>query len=803
MHDLRHAIRMLLKSPGFTLTSVFMLALGIGGCTAIFTVVNSVLLRPLPYPHAERLVQLWEVATTGGRMNVPEANFADWERMAQSFEGMAMYNSALWPVIGGLEPVRVRVATVSSDFFNVLGIQPVMGRTPSLEAGEPSAVVSYGFWQRVMGSDTNLASKRLIWSGVAYSVAGVMPPGFSFPPGTEVWGPREFSSQGPPKPSRSAHNWSVIARLKDGSSLEAGRSEISTIVRQLREQFGGQDFTAVDGTAISLREQLTQNVRTALPVLFGSVLILLLIACANVSNLLLAHGAGRQQELAVRSALGAGRRDLIRLFVTQSLVLSALGAAGGVLIAVAGVDALLAISADNLPRIDEIQVDVPVLAFSIVMTLAVGLVLGIVPAYRIGRGNLDEVMKEGGRQSQGRSHRGTRSALIVSQVALTLMLLIGAGLLSRSFVRILQVQLGFETSNRLMVDLQVSRPSGVSSSNARPRFTAFYQELMQRIAAMPGVRSVGGISQIPLSGRDSNGRFGIEGGRNSGQYWPGYRVASAGYFETMGIPLIAGRVFDQADGAGSPQVAVISKTVADTVWPGEDPIARRITFGNMDGDPTLMTIVGIVGDVRQVGPEAPTRGEIYVNFLQRGPVDTFTVVVAATTAADGLARTIGSNVRQLNSEATVRFQTFEQAFSSVLANRRFNLLLLGVFGAVALALAMLGVYSVTAYAVAQRTQEIGIRMALGARPKDVVGLFVSDGARLVGIGIVLGVIGSIAASRVMTSLLYEVAPTDVTTYAAAIAPLLMASLLASHLPARRAARVDPSKTIQGIRGQST
>lgn len=787
MRDLRHAIRTLLKNPGFAIMAILMLALGIGACTAIFTVVNSVLLRPLPYPEPDRIVQLFELSDKGTRMNLPEANFVDWKEGSRNFEYMALVRGNLAPVIGGNETVRARVATVSEGFFGAMGAKPVMGTLPA--DNEPTVIVSHGFWQRVLGSDPNFQARSLTIYGEVHSIVGVMPEGFAFPTGTEVWTSRAVA--GKFIPSRSAHNWGVIGRLRPGVSIEAVRSELDAIAKRLHDSY--RDVTAVGATVVPLKEQLTQNVRVALPVLFGAVGILLLIACANVGNLLLTHSAGRQRELAIRAALGAGRAALVRLFLAQSLVLTTIGAALGIALAVSGVDALLALGSTNLPRVDEIRVDGFVLAFSLAVSLAVGTILGIVPALRIAAGNLDDIMKEGGRSnSSGRSHRRMRAALIISQVALTVILLIGAGLLGRSFVRALSVNLGFETQNRLSVDLLL--PPG--SDNNRGRDAAFHQQLLDRISAIPGVRAAGGTSAMPLSGRNSNGRFQIGGGRDSGAYWPGYRIATPGYFAAMGIPLIRGRVFDQTDGATTPEVAVISKAVADTVWPGEDAIGKQINYANMDGDEKFMTIVGIVGDVRQLGPESPVTGDIYVHYLQRGSLGGFTIVMDSTNSKETLIPTLTAYIKELNPQASARFQTVEQTFSSVLANRRFNLLIIGVFGATALILALMGVYGVTAYSVAQRTQEIGIRMALGAQSGDVVRLFVVDGSKLVFIGIALGVFGAFASGRVLASLLFEVQPTDIPTYLLTIIPLLGASLLASHLPARRASRVDPMITMR-------
>ena len=789
--DLRQSFRIIRSKPAFSIMAVLMLALGIGACTAIFTVVNGVLLRPLPFVEADRLVQLFELSSTGSKMNVPEGNFVDWQTGSRSFENMSMFNSGIGPVLVGREAVRARVATVSNNFFDVFKTGPRMGTTFS--AGSTTAdstigvVVSYGFWQRVLGG--TFQDKQLTLQNQVCSVIGVMPPDFNFPAGVEIWAPRLI--QGPFNPSRSAHNWSVIARLRPGVDSAAASKELGDIAENIRSQY--RDVTAVDATAVPLREQMTQSVSVALPVLFASVGILLLVACANVTNLLLAHIAGRNRELAVRTAIGASRWSIARLFLTQSLMLTLIGGAAGIWFAIFTVDALLALSDGTLPRIDEIRPDAWVLTFAVLVSLTVGLVLGLVPALRAGRMNLDETLKQGGRsQTSGGVNRVVRSGLVVAQVAMTIVLLVGAGLLGRSFVEVLQVNLGFQTESRIaieMLDAQAGGPDG------RKRVGTQLEQMLEKIGALPGVTAVGGTSHMPLSGRSSNGRFLIEGGTDSGSFWPNYRIATPGYFEALSIPLIRGRYFNQSDGATSSEVAVISQSVANNVWPNEDPLGKRINTGNMDGDQQFMTIVGVVGDVRNA-PEVAVRGEIYVHYLQRGFLGNHTMVVRSAVGTEALIQAVTSQIRNVNPSASVRVQTLDQLYTSNLANRRFNLALLGAFGGTALVLALLGIYGVTAYSVAHRKQEIGIRIALGAQRSDVTRLFLGEGSKLVLLGVAIGIAGAIAASRVLASLLFNIRTTDVPTYLLAIIPMFLAALLANHLPARRAARVDPMITIQ-------
>jgi putative ABC transport system permease protein len=781
--ELRQSLRILRSKPGFSIMAVLMLALGIGACTAIFTVVNGVLLRPLPYNSPDGLVQLFELSDKGSQMNVPEANFVDWKAGVHGTENMAMFSSFTSPLMIGNQAERARLSLVSDGFFDVFKVAPAMG-TVSKDA----VVVSYGFWQRVLGG-SSFTDQRMTVLNQSLPISGVMPAGFGFPKDVEIWVPREI--QGPFNPSRSAHNWSVIARLKNGTDATSLSKELGLIAKTIHGSY--QDVTAVDAVAIPLQVQMTKSVRVALPVLLAAVGILLLVACANVTNLLLADISSREREVAIRTAIGASPRAIARVFLAQSLTLTALGGVLGVLAAQFAVGGLLAMSAGNLPRIEEIRPDATVLFFAVSISLLVGVVLGIIPGFRAGRLNLDETLKESGRtESHGKASRAVRKGLVIAQVAMTVVLLVAAGLLGRSFVALLNVNLGFETENRFVVEMLGTQAAG---TQGRQRLAMQLAQTMEKIRGVPGVIGVGGINQTPLGERNSNGRFLIEGGQNSGEYWPSYRVATSGYFEAMGIPLIRGRLFDTSDGASTPEVAVISQAVAKNVWPNEDPIGRRINFGNMDGDQNYMTIVGIVGDVRNA-PAASAGGAVYVNSLQRGYVGNFSIVVRAAGSGESLIPAVTEQIHTANPEMSLRVQTLDQMFSTNMSDRRFNFTLLAVFGGTALLLALLGVYGVTAYSVAQRRQEIGIRIALGAQSSDVMRLFMGEGSKLVLGGIAIGVAGAVAASRVLSSLLFNVQTTDVPTYLLAILPMFAAALLASHLPSRRAARVDPMITIQ-------
>ncbi len=794
--DLLYGMRVLRKSPAFTLIAVMTLALGIGANTAIFSVVNGVLLRPLPYPEPDRLMRLSEVSVKRSLMNVTEANFLDWQSGAGGLQGMAMYSSGTVGVMAAGNPARIRAAAVSRGFFDVMGVKPYLGRTLGPDdhrpGAEPAAVVSYGLWQRMLGGDRDLASKRLTYENFQLAIVGVMPPGFDFPGGSESWTAREIA--GPVNPSRNSHNWNVIARLRDAATREQVNSQLNAITKRLYDQAGPEKMNAVAASVVPLRDSLVGSAREALWILMGAVGVLLLIACGNVVNLLLAQMASRQKELAVRAALGAGRGRLMRQFVTEGVLLCLLGGIIGVLLAGWGVEALLQLGS-NLPRAESVHVDAVVLGFSLGISLITGVVLGIFPALRIFGTNLHDTLKESGRaQSGARSHRQTRSALVISQVALTTILLAGASLLGRSFVRLLNVNLGFQTENRLTVDMLVPAPDGAAG---RPVLATFHQRLTERLVALPGVIAAGGISSLPLSGGGANGQFLIEGGRNStgdrsaGVWYPNYRIAGPGYFAAMGIPLLRGRMFDATDGPGTPHVGLISKLVADRVWPAEDPIGRRINYANMDGDQSWITIVGIVGEVHHRGPEGQPNGDVYLHYLQRPRTRSFTNVIHSSVPASSLIPAVRDAIRDINPEVAVQFRTLDEWFAVNTATRRFNLVLLGVFAATALLLAVMGIYGVISYGVAQRTQEIGIRMALGAQARDVVKIFVGETGRLVMVGLVIGVAGALSLGSVLATLLFELSPRDPATIAAVAAALAIVALAAGYAPARRATRVDP------------
>lgn len=786
-HDLSHGVRMLMKRPGFTAAAVVSLALGIGACTAIFSVVDGVLLRSLPYPDADRIVQLREVSEKGARMPFAEPNYVDVRARSHSLESIAQYSGGLTRVTGGSEPVRIRAYGVSADFFRVLGVQPSLGRLFLPEESQPGgravAVVSYGFWQRLLAGRVNLSNTTLNVFDQSFEVVGIMPAGFSFPTDTEVWTPREVF---PAQTSRTAHNWSVIARVRSGNSVEQAKADVSAIGIQLREQHGAQT-DAVDFALIPLQEYMVGRVRGGLLILLGAVGFLLLIACANVANLMLAQMTARQKELAIRAALGATRLRLARQFITESLLLASIASVLGVLLSLWGVDLLIGLDQKALPRANEIGVDARALMFTIGLSFLVAVALGLVPALRSSGTDLVTNLKEAGRgQSAGAARSRLRSALVVSQVALTLMLLIGAGLLGKSFLRLLQVDPGFRMESAVAMELSLASAEDEKQDRQLARFN---QQLLERLSRLPAVVSVGGVSSLPMTGAGSNGTFLIDNNPASTGYAE-YRVASPGYFATMGIPLLRGRLFEESDTADSLHVALISQSLARKVWPDEDAIGKRIQFGNMDGDKRLLNIVGIVGDVHEK-LDSDVRPTVYADSFQRPQQASLSIVARANTGTAALINAMRSELRALDPQLPSSFRTLEQVFSASLDDRRFNLILFVAFAAVALSLAITGIYGVMSYTVSQRTNEIGIRIALGAQASDVLKLVIGQGMLLAVIGVVIGLLGALALTRLMSSLLVAVSATDLTIFSSVSLLLTCVALSACYVPARRAMKVDP------------
>ena len=816
--DIRYSIRSLFKRPAFSALTVLTLALGIGACTAVFSIVDGVLLRPLPYPGADRMVQLREINERGGQMAFAEPNFLDVRSRTRTLEALAQYSGQLTTVTGASEPVRALTYAVSADFFKVIGAQPVVGRTfGGIESSNAQvAVVSYGFWQRLLGGKSDLSNSTLTISNKSFSVIGVMPQGLSFPSRAEVWIPREIF---PAEISRSAHNWSVIGRMFPNVTLDQARADLNAIAKQLKQE-NGDKMDGIGMSIFSQQEYTVGSVRSVLVIITVAVGFLLAVACANVANLLLAQATARRREFALRVALGASRLRLARQFLIENLVLALIAGALGILFSFWGLALLISLNQRSLPRTSEIGVDTRTLAFTLGVSTFVAIVLALVPLLRLSARDLEAELREGARTQSGRKGRRARGILVATQMALTVILLVGAGLLGKSFYRLLQIDPGFRPESAVAMEL--SLPSiafdekqykqfmksyekllgGGGVSEAAPPFNPleekqrlFHQQLLDRLGHLPGVTAAGTINALPLAADAGSGTFLID--NNPAKTGDAeYRVITSGYFAAMGIPLLRGRTFDDSDQPNAPHAAVISESLARKSWPNEDPIGRRIQFGNMDGDLRQLHIVGVVGDVHDAGIDTKVRPTVYGNAYQRPASSNVTVVVRAQVPAATLNPALRETVHSLNPELPVNLRTLDQVFSSSLDQRRFSLVVFSVFAGVALLLAVMGIYGVTTYSVTQRTQEIGIRMALGARLQDVLKLILAHGMKLVLLGEVVGLAGAFALTRLMRGLLFEVTPTDTMTFVIVSGVLTFVALLACYLPARRASKVNPLEALR-------
>jgi predicted permease len=795
-HDLRYGVRMLWKNKGFTAVAVIALALGIGANSAIFSVVNTVLLRPLPYREPERLAMVWEDNSKIGypRDTPAAANYVDWRDQNQVFEGMAATADQSFNLTGAGEPERFEGKRVSANFFSLLGVEPQLGRAFMPEEDVPGAnkvvVLSHGLWQRRFGSDPGLVGKSVTLNGEGYTVIGVMPAGFQFlSQDVGMWVPIAFTPQ--QAASRGSHYLRVVARLKPGVTAERAQAEMSTIAARLQQQYPEQN-TDLGATVVPLHEEVVGNIRPALLVLLGAVGFVLLVACANVANLLLARAAVRQKEIALRTALGASRLRLVRQFLTESALLAALGGLVGLLISVWGVTLLKSFIPENISQVRAIAVDARVLGFTVLVTLLTGLVFGLAPAVQASRFNLNETLKEGGRDAAAtRGGNRIRGVLVVAEVAVSLVLLVGAGLLINSFMRLRSVDPGFRTDKLLTMSVVLPQQKYPD----RARRAAFYTDMIRRVEALPGVRSAGVTNWIPLvSQGDSNG-YTIEGqpAPTGKPHIIVTRVVSPHYFDTMGIRLVQGHGFEEGrDRIDSPCVVVVGESVVRKYWPNESPLGKRLWPGTPQTPEEWCQVVGVVKDVRQFDLTSEVRPQLYLSYEQFGFFAPRHLVVSTEGDPLALAGAVRKTVWEVDRDQPVsNVSTMEDVLAESIARQRFSTLLLGVFAGVALLLAAVGIYGVMSYSMAQRTREIGIRMALGAQKWDVLKLAVGQGLKLVAIGVGLGLVGALALTRVMSSLLYGVSATDPLTLVTISLVLGAVALLASYLPARRAAKVDP------------
>ncbi|HET9401629.1 MAG TPA: ABC transporter permease [Candidatus Acidoferrales bacterium] len=810
IRDFRYAGRVLLKNLGATSIMVFTLALAIGATTAIFSVVYGVLLRPLPYPHSDRIMAIWEVNNRGTYSRLADPNFDDFRDQNHTLQSMAKYEAYITAVAGASEPTRTGIALVTKDFFNVLRVSPAMGRDFSSDdahtGAAPVSIVSYGYWRQYLGSARDLSQFKLRIEGRVYSIVGVMPSAFQFPEATDVWVPAELDAE---NKSRTSHNFYGIGRLRDGVTVPQANVDISNIARNIvSASTEKNNYLLKDAAALPLQASLTGTVNSPLYILLGAVFFLLLVACANVANLLLSQAAARGRELAVRNALGAGRGRLIRQFITESCLLALMSCVAGILVALWGVSGLIALAPTNLPRLESISMSWPVLAFAAGVSLLVAVGLGIFTAVRATGGGLRESLLEGGRgQAGSQSSQRVGRVIVVAQLAITLVLLVGAGLLGRSLLRVLSVDPGFRTDNIVTMDISV--PSS-DDPTAKAHLSQLYTSLFDRLHAVPGVQETGVASDVPLDEGLPDGMFVLMSQQelpkkveDFSKYWgmkerqgeADFCSASPGYFQALGIPLVRGRMFDDRDGFNSPQVALISQSLATSRWPNQDPLGQTVEFGNMDGDLHLLTIVGVVGDTREYGLEKPPVPTLYVNALQR-PRFASTVVIRATSDSRSVTTAARSILRDVAPDVAPRFRTFSSIYSASLGSRNFNLTLVGVFAGTALLLAVAGIYGVMAYSVTQRTREFGVRIALGASSGNVLGMVLSQGLRTALIGVVIGVAGALVLTRTIQSLLFGVTSTDPVTFSGVALLLVGVAALACYIPARRATRVDPMEALR-------
>ncbi len=804
IQDLHNGIRVLVKQPGFTAVAVIALAVGIGANTTIFSIVKAALLRPLPYQNPEQLVMLWENDTREGndRNSVAPANFTDWRTQNEVCSQLAYYGQPSGTnVTGSGEPERIIGSGVSANIFSLLGVQPVLGRTFMPFVGQNSqdreTIISHGLWQRRFGGDAGVLGRALTLDGYAYTIVGVMPPDFRLPRESEMnfrlpeesefW----VQTRNGDLPIRNRFFLRVIGRLKPGITIQQAQTGFTTIAKRLEQQY--PDTNKGRGiNVVSFHDQFFGDMQPALVMIFVAVGFVLLIACANVANLLLVRAAGRQREIAIRTALGAGRGRLIRQLLTESLMLALAGGAGGVLLTLWGVDLLTTLGAAKVVEAEKIKIDVGVFGFTFAVSLLTGLICGIAPAWQVSKPNLPNlyaVLKEGGRSSDDSlSRRRLRGLLVVSEIALALMLLIGAGLMIKSFARLMTVAPGFDPGNVLTLQLSLS---DLKYDN-NEKISAGYQQIIERISTVPGVSSVGAISRMPLAGDRASSGMRIEGREER----PGeraevhYRVVTPGYFPTLGISLRGGREFNERDTRDTPGVVAINESAARKYWPNEDPIGRRIRLGPNPNAP-WQSIIGVVSDAHNFGLDTDARPEVYVSYLQ-SPSDRMRLVIRTSTEPLNFISAIRAAVHAVDKDLPLaQVMTMDELLARSIGKQRLTLFLLVFFAAVALSLAAVGVYGVMSYSVAQRTHEIGVRIALGAQTRDVLRLVIRQGMMWALSGVAIGLVGALALTRLMRGLLFGVSATDIATFAIVAFLLTGVALLACWLPARWATRVDP------------
>lgn len=794
--DLKYAFRILAKKPSFTLIAVLTLALGIGANAAIFSVVNTVLLRPLPYSNPDRIMTLgtfWRDTYSIGWVSQPD--FQSWQEQSSAFDAMAYFSFEETSATAGANSDYASGAVVSPEFFSVFSVQPQLGRLFSADeqkiGGPLVTLISDAFWQRNYGSSPQAIGRLLRTENRAFTIVGVMPRGFRYPGTNDFWVPMSAFQKPGEIEDRGAHNYQAVGRLKEGVTVQAAQTQMQTIAARLEQQYPSSNKDK-SVAVVPMQELMVSDVRTTLYLLLGAVALVLLIACGNVANLLLARAAGRAREIAIRAAMGATRARIIRQLMMESAALAVLAGALGVLLAAWGTSALIVVAPDSVPRLNEVHADSWVLGFTLLISLASSAFFGLAPALQASRTNLNQSLKQGStRTGMGETSSRIRGALVVAQIALSVVLVVASVLLLRSLVAIARVDLGFEPAHVL-----VMRTSVPASDIASARRAAnFYTQLLQRIREFPGVTSIAAAQGMPAGGFMSNGGYWLEGGPGPDQTGvsasqAGFPVITPGYFHTLQTPIKRGRDFDERDTYDSPFVAIISESLARQSFPGTDPVGKRIRCG-LDSS-NWMTIVGIAGDIRMKTPTTPPGPQLYMPYLQHPRHATaMRVLIRTPLYPHSLESALQKQVRDLSADVPARFTTLEAMLTDSISASRFRAVLIGLFGGLALCLAMAGVYGVVSYTVGRRAGEIGVRMALGGRPVDILRLVLRQGLQLALVGVAIGIAGAYSTTHLLSGFLYDTKANDPFTFVAVCGLLFLADLVACLVPARRAMRVDP------------
>ena len=816
MTDLRYALRQLAKSPGFTAVAILILALSIGACTAVLSLVNALLIRPLPYRDSSKLVLLWEQFATQGLDRIPMSapEFLDYEKEIRSCEQVAAFDYTAFNLTAGDVPERIQGAVVSPALFPLLGVEPVVGRTFAREeqgeGHDDVVVISERLWKRRINSDPFLVGKTLQLNGRTYNVIGVMPRSFEFPiplfnmqggrfaEQVDIWKPVAFTTN--ELKARYARSYGMVGRLRAGVTLAKAQAEFDTLTTNWLRTYADNYGVGFGAKVYRFQEQVVGGMRKGLAILFGAVAFVLLIACANLATMLLARASARERELAIRVALGAGRWRLLRQMLTESVLLGLGGGIAGIILSIWGLELLKHIGARTIPRLGEVHVDLTVLCMTAVLAIGSGILLGIAPALVSAKSELTEALKEGGRGSTAGAYRNSlHNVLVVGEIALALVLLVGAGLLIKSFARLQAVNPGFNPRNVLTMEL--SLPESKYTPGDKPSYLGgestrnFFHEVLRRVSQLPGVQAAGGTSILPLSGTNSDSSFSIEGRemkKNEPQPDEEIRIITPDYFRVLQTPLLKGRLFTESDSADAPQVMIVNEALAHKYFPNGDALGKRITFSDpRKPDAIWVTIVGIVGNIRHRALELEPQPQHYSPYAQ---FSLRSLIFTVRSAQDprGLASAIRREIQSIDPDQPIaHVRTLEQIASESLAPRRLSVVLLGIFAAIALLLAAVGTYGVISYLVVQRTHEIGVRMALGAQRSDVLKLVIGHSLKLVSIGVLIGLLISFWSSHALSALLYAVAAFDAATFVLVALTLSGMALVASYIPAVRAARADP------------